>query len=45
MRKGGVVKKSSMAKKAVKFAKGGAVMSRGRGDGCVTKGGTKGRVC
>lgn len=45
MRRGGTVKKSSMAKKAVKFAKGGAVMGRGRGDGCVTKGGTKGRVC
>lgn len=46
MRKGGAVKKSSMAKKAVKFAKGGAVMGRGRGrgDGCVTKGGTKGTM-
>lgn len=43
MRRGGVVKKSSMAKKAMKFSKGGAVTSRG--DGCCSKGKTKGRVC
>lgn len=48
MRKGGAVKKSTKGgpvKTVVKkFAKGGAVMGRGRGDGCVTKGGTKGTI-
>lgn len=37
-----LVKKSGFS--VPKFAKGGAVMGRGRGDGCVTKGGTKGTM-